>query len=115
MLIVYDNLFEAKPLRTGERVSLRADASPAGSIALSMSTECFKVEYEDGEARVSLHRNLTNAEARALAEALLARLDRIEKEQKQWVTVSGNAPLPPGVKFSEAIANRATDDHDCDG
>ena len=122
MLVVYDNLLRlpADP-KSGETTEFAACAH--SKVLLTMSTDDFRVEYKDGKANVHLTRHLTHQQARDLANSILARVDQLELQEKQWVSVYGTTVTPEGSvvnvvnarESSEVIALRQTDDNDCDG
>lgn len=86
MIITYETLFHLLGSEAGQP-ELLVSFRP-GEVLLSLSTADFKVEYEDGKAKVSLFRNMAASAARELGKALIAATEPVAPLQ-QYVTVTG--------------------------
>lgn len=87
MVVVYHPIYRLEK-DTQHREEAELFVGTAGSGALfSLTTDKFRVESEDGKAKVNLTRVLTKAQCRELAQALLGSADRQDAEDKYNRTI----------------------------
>lgn len=86
MMIAYDTVYTRgaeTPYDTSP--TLRIGVS-GGSVLLTLDTKNFSVKYKNGEASVSLDKNLSSADVRELAKTLLEAANKIDN-QERWIPV----------------------------
>jgi hypothetical protein len=78
MIIAFDNVF----FLDAEDDSPALHVHAAGTIAVSLDAADFEVKHRHGKTSVCLTRHLTDEQARALGQALIARADENDARRK---------------------------------